>query len=148
VPVKENTCVSSYHPPVSIQRRLCNEERITVQLARHFCQKVIKRGLRPPRKWFVVCCGWCRQFEIPTTQRFHRHSYNKDNPKMADYFMVKTYLWVLVFNYNDNPQITYQKLVKIYQWGKVLHAPHSHVTVSSICEKFSNHSIVNSISAR
>jgi hypothetical protein len=57
---------------------------------------------------------------------------------MADYFMVKNIFMGLVFNNNDNPQMTYQKLVKIYQWGKVLHAPHSHITVSSVCEQISN----------
>ena len=40
---------------------------------------------------------------------------------MADRFLVKVYLWVLFFfNKYDNPQIAYQKLVKIYQWSKVL----------------------------
>ena len=33
--------------------------------------------------------------------------------------------------------MTHQEIVKIYQWGKVLHAPHSHTTISSICEQIS-----------
>jgi hypothetical protein len=63
---------------------------------------------------------------------------------MADNFMVKIYLWVYgFFNNNDNPKMTYQKLFKLYQWGKVLHAPLTHVTVSSICKKISTHSTMN-----
>ena len=71
----------------------------------------------------------------PTTQKFHIRFLNKGNPQMADYFMVKIYLWVYVFfNKYDNPQITYQKLVKIYLWEKLLSAPHSQIVVSSICD--------------
>ena len=33
--------------------------------------------------------------------------------------------------------MTYQEIVKIYQWSKVLHAPLSHITISSICEQLS-----------
>ena len=58
---------------------------------------------------------------------------------MAYYFMVKIYSWFLFFN-KDNPRITYQKLVKLYQWSKVLYAPLSHTTISSICEIFYNRS--------
>jgi len=33
--------------------------------------------------------------------------------------------------------MTYQEIVKIYHWGKVLYAPHSHTTISSIYEQIS-----------
>ena len=33
--------------------------------------------------------------------------------------------------------MTYQEIVKIYQWSKVLHAPLSHITISSVCEQLS-----------
>ena len=33
----------------------------------------------------------------PTTQKFHIRFLNKGNPQMADYFMVKIYLWVYGF---------------------------------------------------
>jgi hypothetical protein len=33
--------------------------------------------------------------------------------------------------------MTYQEIVKIYHWGKVLYAPLSHITISSVCEQLS-----------
>ena len=81
-----------------------------------------------------VCCGWCRPSK-PHHPKVSLGFLIKDNPQMADYFMVKIYLWVYVFfNKYDNPQITYQKLVKIYLWEKLLSAPRSQIVVSSICD--------------
>jgi hypothetical protein len=57
---------------------------------------------------------------------------------MADIFLGKKYIHGFgFFNKYDNPRITYQEIVKIYQWSKVLHAPHSHITISSIYEQIS-----------
>jgi len=65
---------------------------------RHFCQKSTKQGLRPPRRWFVVVAGGVAHIEIPTTQRFHRHSCNlKITQWWRTFFLVKNIFMGLVF---------------------------------------------------
>ena len=87
VPVKredENTCVSNYHLPVSIQHRLFNEKRKTIQLSDREVYMSSDRVLRPPWKWFVNSddvTSW--KPHHPSPKVFIVWSYFKDNPQMA-----------------------------------------------------------------
>ena len=118
---KKEKSVSKYHPPVSIQRRLNNESRITVQLAGHCCQKVIKRGLRPPRKWFVVCCLFVVAGGV---------AHLNPPPKSL---MILNKITHRLRTSNQNPMKDYD--VSNYIYGKVLlPAPRSQIAVSSICK--------------
>ena len=83
---------------------------------------------------FIVCCGWCRPSK-PHHPKVSFRFLNLDNPQMANHFMVKNiFMGLCFFNKYDNPQITYQKLVKLYLWEKLLSAPRSQIVVSSICD--------------
>jgi|LauGreDrversion4_2_1035121.scaffolds.fasta_scaffold1853031_1 hypothetical protein len=53
VPVKENTCVSSYHLPVSIQHRLVNEIRKPFDYP-YIAVKKVSNGVTSAVE--VVCC--------------------------------------------------------------------------------------------
>ena len=88
-------------------------------IIRTFLSKRYQTGVTSAKE--VVCCCCCCADGVaqrnPTIQKFHIRFLNKGNPQIADYFVVKIYLWVYgFFNKYDNPQITYQKLVKIYLW--------------------------------
>ena len=90
---KRNTSVSKYHPPVSIQRRLNNESRKPFSY-RTFLSKEHQTGVTSAEEVVCCCCGWCRQWEIPTTQRFHRHFLIiMITQRWRTFFMVKVYLW-------------------------------------------------------
>ena len=89
---KRNTSVSKYHPLVSIQRRLNNESRKPFSY-RTFLSKEHQRGVTSAEEVVCCCCGWCRRFEIPTTQRFHRHFLIiMITQRWRTFFMVKVYL--------------------------------------------------------
>ena len=110
----ENTCVSNYHLPVSIQHRLNNESRkpSNYQTVKSICRRI---GVTSAMEVVCCCCGWCRRFEIPTTQRFHRHSFHLKVTHRCSY----------------RP---YELTVNIYIYGNVLlSAPRSQIAVSSIC---------------
>ena len=91
---KENTSVSSYHPLVSIQRRLNNESRKPFGY-QTFLSKKHQIGVTSAEEVVCYCCcGWCRHFEIPTTQRFHRHLLIiRITQRWRTFFLVKLYLW-------------------------------------------------------
>jgi hypothetical protein len=93
VPVKKNTCVSGYHLPVSIQHRLVNEIRKPFDYPDITVKKVSNRG-------YVRRGGGLLLLRVVSPFRNPHHpkvsspfSYYNDNPKMADLFLVKVYLW-------------------------------------------------------
>lgn len=90
---KKNTSVSNYHPLVSIQRRLNNESRKPFSY-QTFLSKKHQIGVTSAEEVVCCCCGWCRPYRNPHHPKVSSpFTYYKDNPKMADLFMVKVYLW-------------------------------------------------------
>jgi hypothetical protein len=66
----KNTSVSSYHPPVSIQRRLNNESRKPFDYSDIAVKKVSNRGYVQPRRWFVFVAGGVAISKSPPPKGF------------------------------------------------------------------------------
>lgn len=66
----KNTSVSSYHPPVSIQRRLNNESRKPFDCPDIAVKVVSNRGYVQPRRWFVVVAGGVAVSKSPPPKGF------------------------------------------------------------------------------
>jgi hypothetical protein len=71
IPVKENTRVSSYHLPVSIQHRLVNEIRKPFDYP-YIAVKKAPNGVTSAVE--VVCLRVVSPMRNPTTQKFRRLS--------------------------------------------------------------------------
>ena len=90
VPVKREHSVSSYHLPVSIQHRLFNEKRkpSNYQTVKSICRQIGVTSAMEVVCYFLRVVSPFRNPHHPKVSS-SPYFYFKDNPKMADQFMVK-----------------------------------------------------------